>query len=128
LCLGLAIRKKDKKGKETKAMLFYVKGGPKDKEGPLPLPRDKFLEHVGKEWETVINFRQKGKIVEAYGYLDRPGGFIIYDVSSREELDKLLSKLPMHPFTEFEIVPLITAEQALELVKQGKISGLKPKE
>jgi len=104
-------------------MLFYVKGGPKEKGVPPPLPRDKFLEHVIKEWETVINFRQKGKIVDAYGYLNQPGGFIIYDVGSREELDNLLSKLPMYPFAEFEVVALITAEQALKMAKQGKIPG-----
>ena len=104
-------------------MLFYVTGGPKEKGGPPPLPHDKFVEHVIKEWEAVINFRQKGKIVEAYGYVNQPGGFMIYDVSSREELDDLLSKLPMHPFAEFEVVPLITAEKALEMTKQGKTPG-----
>ena len=104
-------------------MLFYVKGGPKEKGVPPPLPREEFLEHVIKEWETVINFRRKGKILEAYGYTNQPGGFIIYDVNARKELDDLLSQLPMHPFTEFQVVPLITAEQALELAKQGKIPG-----
>ncbi len=108
-------------------MLFYVKGGPKEKEEP-PLPPDKLLKHVIKEWETVINFRQQGKILGAYAYVDQPGGFLIYDVSSREELDDLLSKLPMHSFTEFEVVPLIAAEQALARAKQGKVSGPAPEE
>jgi muconolactone D-isomerase len=107
-------------------MLFFVKGGPKEKEGPPPLPYEQFLEYVVKEWETVIDFQQQGKILGAYGYADQPGGFIIYDVSSREELDNLLSKLPMHPFTKFEVLPLITAEQALERAKQGKTSGPAP--
>jgi len=107
-------------------MLFYVKGGPKHKEGPPPLPPDKLLEHVVKEWQTIIDVRQQGKILAAYGYVDQPGGFIIYDVSSREELDDLLTQLPMHPFTEFEVVALITAEQALERAKQGKTSGPAP--
>jgi muconolactone delta-isomerase len=107
-------------------MLFFVKGGPKG--GSPPLLPEQLLEHVIKEWETVINFRQQGKVLESYGYVDNPGGFIIFNVSSREELDMLLSKLPMHPFTEFEIIPLITAEQALERAKQGEVSGPPPKE
>jgi len=104
-------------------MLFYVKGGLKETEGPPPLRPDELLAHVVKEWETVISFRQQGKILGAYGYVDQPGGFIIYEVSSRHELDNLLPQLPMHPFTKFEVMPLITAEQALERAKQGKLSG-----
>ena len=109
-------------------MLFYVKGEPKDKDAPPPLPLDRLLEQVVKEWETVISFRQQGKILAAYGYVDQPGGFIIYDVSSREELDDLLTQLPMQSFVEskFQVMPLITAEQALERAKQGRTSGPAP--
>ncbi len=107
-------------------MLFFVKGGPKG--GPPPLSPEQLLEHVIKEWETVVNFKQQGKVLESYGYVDNPGGFIIFNVKSREELDTLLTKLPMHPFTQFEISPLITAEQALKRAKQGEISGPAPKE
>ncbi len=102
-------------------ILFFVKGGPKS--GPPPLSPEQLLDHVVKEWETVIDFRQQGKVLESYGYVDHPGGFIIFNVNSREELDTLLSKLPMHSFSEFEISPLITAEQALERAKQGEVSG-----
>ena len=109
-------------------MLFFVKGGPQEKEGPPPLPHEQLLEYVVKEWETVIDFQRQGKILQAYGYVDQPGGFIIYDVSSREELDDLLTQLPMHSFveSEFQVMPLITAEQALERAKQGRTSGPAP--
>jgi muconolactone delta-isomerase len=107
-------------------MLFFVKGGPKDKEAPPPFPQDQWFEYVVKEWETVIDYKQQGKILEAYGYGEQPGGFIIYDVGSRDELENLLARLPLHQFTKFEIMPLITAEQALERSKQGKISGPGP--
>lgn len=105
-------------------MLFFVKGSPKG--GPPPLSPEQLLEHVIKEWETVIDFKQQDKVLESYGYVDHPGGFIIFNVNSREELDMLLSKLPMNSFTEFEISPLITAEQALERAKQGEVSGPAP--
>ena len=107
-------------------MLFFVKGGPKG--GPPPLPPEQLLEHVIREWETIINFRQQGKVSESYGYVDNPGGFIIFNVNSREELDMLISQLPMHPFSEFEITLLITAEQALQRAKQGQLSGPAPNE
>lgn len=107
-------------------MLFFVKGGPKS--GPPPLSPEQLLEHVIKEWETIIGFRQQGTVLESYGYVDYPGGFIIFNVNSREELDKLLSKLPMYSFTEFEISQLITAEQALKRAEQGEVSGPAPDE
>ena len=104
-------------------MLFYVSGKPKGALGPPPVPADEFLRLVVQEWETVIESRKQGKISAAYGYANQPGGFIIYDVGSKEELEDLLSKLPMHAIAKFEIVPLITAEQALARAKQGKVSG-----
>jgi muconolactone delta-isomerase len=107
-------------------MLFFVKGGPEG--GPPPLSPEQLLEYVIKEWETVINFKQKGKVLESYGYVDHPGGFVIFNVNSREELDELISKLPMHSFSEFEISPLITSEQALARAKQGNVSGPAPDE
>ena len=101
-------------------MYFYVKGGPK-KDAPPPPPDIK--ERVVKEWEHVIAQRKEGKIVDAYGYADRKGGFIVYKVESREELEKLLNELPMAPFSEWEIIELVTLEEALERTKQGKLSG-----
>ena len=103
-------------------MLFYVKGGPKGGQAPPGPPTKEFLDLVIKEWQTVIKFRDEGKIVGSYAYGDRPGGFSIYDVDSRDELDELLKELPMHSYADFEIVPLITAEQAIERTKEGKLS------
>ena len=62
-------------------MFFYVKGGPKKKGEPSPFPSEQLLKLVVKEWETVINFQQQGKIIETYGYAGQPGGFSIYDVN-----------------------------------------------
>ena len=107
-------------------MLFYVKGGPKEEVGPPPKPSKELLELLIKEWETVINLKQQGKIVGSYAFIDRPGGFFVFNVESRGELDMLLSKLPLHPFAKFDIVTLITAEKALERVKQDRVSGESP--
>ena len=103
-------------------MLFYVKGGPKGGQAPPGPPTKEFLDLVIKEWETVIKLEEAGKIVGSYGYGDRPGGFSIYNVYSRDELDELLKELPLHSYADFEIVPLIPAEQAIERAKEGKLS------
>jgi len=89
-------------------MLFFLRASPKrDTSQP---PSVEYLEQVVKEWETVIDYREQGKIL---------GAFSIWDVDSKEELDKIATKLPMHPFVEWEISPLWTAEEILEKARQA---------
>jgi muconolactone delta-isomerase len=105
-------------------MLFYVAGGPKEGQ-PMP-PPEQLIGIVVKEWETVLDFQKQGKIVGAFGLVEKPGGFVICDVDSKEDLDDLLKQLPMHPYVTFNIMPLITAEEALARAKQGKVEGPPP--
>jgi len=107
-------------------MLFYVIGGPKG-EGPPPgPPPPEFMELVVKEWQHVIGLMEQGKVAAAYAYIEKPGAFLVCDVESREELDEMLHSLPMHEYSNIQITPLITAEQALERAKQGRTFGPPP--
>lgn len=95
-------------------MLFYVIRGPKVEGPPPAAPPKEFMELVVKEWQHVIDLMDKGKVAAAYAYIDKPGGFIVCDVESREDLDELLMTLPMHPYSNFQITPLITAPRAIQ--------------
>ncbi len=97
-------------------MLFFVKG---ELKGALPLPREQALELAVKEWETVISYGQQGKAVAGGALAGRKGGCGIFNVDSTEELHTLVSQLPMFPFSEWEIIPLNTAEYALEKAKKA---------
>ena len=100
-------------------MLFFVKAEIK---GAFPLPPEETLELAVKEWETVISYKQQGKILAGGALAGRKGGCGIVDVDSSEELDTLVSQLPMFPFCEWEIIPLNTPEYALESAKQALAS------
>ena len=98
-------------------MLFFVMAVPKrDTSQPLSL---EYLEEVVKEWETVADFRKKGKALEAFCFANGKGAFSIWDVASEEELNTIVSGLPMYPFSDWEITPFWTAEEALERAKQA---------
>ncbi len=97
-------------------MLFFVKG---ELKGAYPLPPEQTLALVVAEWETVIKHKQEGKIVAAGALAGLKAGCAIFDVDSNEELHNLVSHLPLFPFIEWEIIPLISPEFALEATKQS---------
>ena len=97
-------------------MLFLVIGHPK--EGRVLPPRSEFLKLVLREWETVLEQKNAGKVIDVYGFTDGKGGIVIYDVESREELETLLKALPMDPFADWEIKPILNAATALEKTRR----------
>ena len=100
-------------------MLFYVKG---ELKGALALPPEQLLELAVKESETIISYRKKGKVLAGGTLAGRKAGCGIFNVDSPEELHTLVSQLPMFPFCEWEIIPLIPTEVALEGNKQALAS------
>ena len=105
-------------------MLFYVKG---ESAGMPPMPPDQVYELVVKEWETILKYKEQGKILAGGALAGRRGGCGIFDVDSNDELHALISQLPLFAFIEWEIVPLISSESALEGAKQtlAKLQGEK---
>jgi muconolactone D-isomerase len=97
-------------------MLFFVKGEAK---GAVPLPPEQLLELAVKEWETVISYSEQGKALAGGALAGGKGGCGIWNVQSAEELHTLLSQLPGFPLCEWEIIPLIPVEYALEWTKQA---------
>jgi len=72
--------------------------------------------------EAIMDYKKQGKVVVHGGFVGQQAGYIIWDVDSNEELQRLVSQQPVWPFMEWEIVPLISTEQALESVKQSLAS------
>ena len=97
-------------------MLFFVKGEVK---GVLPLPPEQSLELQVKEWETCLSYREQGKTLAGGALAGRKGGCGIFNVDLVEELHRLVSQLPCFPFGEWEIIPLVPIEHALEQAKEA---------
>ena len=97
-------------------MLFLVIGSPNSE---VPRPSEKeFLELVVKEWETAFKQQKEESIVCVYGFIDRRGGMAVYDVESREVLEGRLRGLPLDPYANWEVIPLMTVDEALEKTRR----------
>jgi len=97
-------------------MLFLLKS---ELKGAFPLPLGQWMELVVKNTETLISYKQQGKILAGGPASNAKGGYFILDVDSNEELQGLVSRLPLFPFSDSEVIPLVTLEQALEPAKQA---------
>jgi muconolactone D-isomerase len=73
-------------------MLVLFKGEVK---GTPPLPPEQFMELEVRQVETLMSYKQQGKILAGGIMAGRRGISAIWDVDSIEELQRLLAQLPM---------------------------------
>ncbi len=72
------------------------------------------LEKVGPEVYNALlkmpdyaqKLEEQKKIEKRYHIVGRHGGAWIYDVSSNEELDRLLAMAPIFNYARYEVLPL----------------------
>ena len=97
-------------------MIFLVKVQIKK----LPdIPVKDFLGFVVKEWEYFMRMKKRGKILAGGKLAGNGGAAAIFEADSNEELDQIVSNLPLFPFfTDIEITPLVPTEKALTDVKR----------
>jgi muconolactone delta-isomerase len=100
-------------------MLFLFKG---ETEGVVPIAPEQYFEIAVKQVETLMSYKQQGKILAGGIMVGRRGSYAIFDVDSSEELQRLVSQMPMLPFIENEIVPLVSYEDAQESAKKIQAS------
>jgi muconolactone D-isomerase len=97
-------------------MIFLVKVQIKK----LPdIPVKDFLGFVVKEWEYFMRMKRRGKILAGGKLAGSRGAAAIFEADSNEELDQIITNLPLFPFfTDIEITPLVSTEKALTDVKR----------
>ena len=95
-------------------MLFFVKA--KLNEAP-PMPREQFLGMMASTWQVIKQLESNGKVLAGGAYVGQRAGCVIVDVDSNEELADLLNRLPLSAYLEWEVVPLIPADRALDSAK-----------
>ncbi|MEK6765661.1 MAG: muconolactone Delta-isomerase family protein [Planctomycetota bacterium] len=97
-------------------MLFLLKVEIKK----LPdIPVKDFLGFVVKEWEYFIRMSKRGRILAGGKLAGSRGAAAIIEADSNEELDQIVTNLPLFPFfTDIEIIPLVPTDKALTDVKR----------
>ena len=97
-------------------MLFYVQA---DMIGGYPLPPEQWLGLVAQQLELILELKIQGKIVIHGSFVGRQAGCFIWNVDSNEELQSLLTQMPLWPFMDWDIVPMISTEAAMDSVRQS---------
>ncbi len=95
-------------------MLFYVKASLPD---VPPVPRKLWLGMVVSTWEVIKQLENDGKVLAGGALIGQRAGLVIADVASNEELAEMLNRLPLSAYLDWDVAPLIPAQQALEAAK-----------
>jgi muconolactone delta-isomerase len=72
---------------------------------------------MASTWQVIRQLEGSGKVLAGGAFIGQRAGRVILDVESNEELADLLNRLPLSAYLDWEVVPLITAERALESAK-----------
>lgn len=83
---------------------------------PGDWPKEKLEQMNLTERARSMQFVREGKLKRIYRIVGLRGNFSIWDAASLEELHEILTSLPLHPYMNIEIYPLIkhTTTQAWE--------------
>ena len=95
-------------------MLFFVKAELAEQ---APMPREQFLGMMASTWQVIKQLEGSGKVVAGGAFVGQRAGCVIVDVDSNEELADLLNRLPLSAYLDWEVVPLISADRALDSAK-----------
>ncbi len=83
------------------------------------MPVKEFLGFVIKEWEYFIRMSKRGRILAGGKLAGSRGAAAIIEADSNEELDQIVTNLPLFPFfTDMEITPLVPTDKALTDVRR----------
>ena len=76
------------------------------------------MKMLQQTFETYQELKERGKLKFAYAFADRPGGIILLDVASNEELQQLLFLMPSMPLVERTVRPLTEMKPVEQLIKE----------
>ena len=91
-------------------MLFHVT---MDVEVPRDLPADERADILAREKAYAQDLQRKGKWRHIWRIAGQYANVSIFDVRDNAELHELLSALPLFPFMEIKVTPLLRHPSAI---------------
>ncbi len=93
------------------------------REVPMPPEVMKNAVPAVPPWQKQL--QAEGKLEASYTFSDRPGGCLILNMASHEELQKVLWSHPLFPFIGFEVHPVVPLEETEKTIKKmvKRLSG-----
>jgi muconolactone delta-isomerase len=108
-------------------MLFLVL----DKVKLQPVPEEQALSAYNaaqRLFKMLKDLEKDGKLKAKYALADIPGGIVMLDVESLEELYGILASMPTNPYVDREIHPLISMdlmEEAVDMAREKMMERVK---
>jgi muconolactone delta-isomerase len=90
----------------------------------IELLSPQMMSAVLKQQDHAKKLVTEGKLLHRYHVVGRHGGAWIYDVSSNEELDRLLASSPAFNYTRYEIYPLAEMQESASVVGELQPQGV----
>ncbi len=79
-----------------------------------PMPREQWMGQVVATWQVLAELERTGAAKGVGALLGKQAGVAIIDVESHEAVAQLIQRLPVSAYLEWEIAPMVSAQQALE--------------
>ncbi|HVX03452.1 MAG TPA: muconolactone Delta-isomerase family protein [Nitrososphaera sp.] len=76
------------------------------------------MKMLQQTFDTYEEMKEQGKIKFSYAFADSPGGIIVLDVASNEELQKVLFLLPSMPLVQRTVRPLTEVKSVEGIVTE----------
>lgn len=92
-------------------MLYFIRA--ELKQMP-PMPREKWMGQIVATWQVLAELERVGKAKGVGAMLGKPAGVAIIDAESHDDVAVLLQRLPVSAYLDWEIAPMVSAQQALE--------------
>jgi muconolactone D-isomerase len=80
---------------------------------PFELAPEKVLEIKAKEKLYAQDLQRKGKWLHLWRIVGEYANYSVFDVDSNDDLQELLSNLPMFPFMTIKVTPLAKHPSAI---------------
>jgi muconolactone delta-isomerase len=68
--------------------------------------RPEMIQAIGRMPDYAASLSKQGKLFARYHIVGSHGGAWIYEVTSNEELERLLAMSPVYNFANYEVLPL----------------------
>ncbi|NLG16256.1 MAG: hypothetical protein GX556_02865 [Fibrobacter sp.] len=85
----------------------------------LGLLKNDLIKAVAGMPQYASKIKSQGKLVERYHMVGRHGGAWIYEVSSNEELERLLAVSPVYNFSRYKVYPLAEMDTPADIIQGG---------
>ncbi|AIF83580.1 muconolactone delta-isomerase [Candidatus Nitrososphaera evergladensis SR1] len=76
------------------------------------------MKMLQQTFATYQELKEQGKIKFAYAFADSPGGIIVLDVASNDELQQVLFLLPSMPLVQRTVRPLTEIKSVEGIVSE----------